>query len=189
MMKSKLFSITFYLTFIFGINAQNIDQEKTIPLLVQEKIYITTDKPYYLVGETIFYRLFLLDASTHSPLPLSRYVYVELIDIRTKGGLFFDRRARFHLKSVMPLGYSTPAEFYSPQYDTPEKRNAEEPDLRTAIYWTPTVDVNADGKAAIEFYSADKGSTYSVVTEGVCPNGTLLYRRKKGFIKVESQVR
>jgi uncharacterized protein YfaS (alpha-2-macroglobulin family) len=108
-----------------------------------------------------------------------------LLDIRTKGGLFYDRSARFHFKALIPLGYSTPAEFYSPQYDTPEKRNADEPDLRTTIYWKPSVDVDADGKASVEFYTADKKTTYSVVTEGVCADGRLIYRRKKELINVK----
>jgi len=109
-----------------------------------------------------------------------------IIDIRTKGGLFYDRSARFHFKSVTPLGYSIPAEFYSPQYDTPAKRSADEPDLRTTIYWKPSVFTDDEGKAAVEFYSADKGATYSVVTEGICPDGTLIYGRYKGLIKVNS---
>ncbi|MDR0835595.1 MAG: hypothetical protein LBN11_03310, partial [Tannerella sp.] len=46
----------------------------------QEKIYIQIDKPYYVAGETVFYRLFLLDACFHVPFSVSRYVYVELID-------------------------------------------------------------------------------------------------------------
>jgi hypothetical protein len=108
-----------------------------------------------------------------------------IIDIRTKGGLFYDRRARFHFKAVMPLGYSTPAEFYSPQYDTPEKRNADEPDLRATIYWKPSVAVDADGKASVDFYTADKDTPYSVVTEGVCADGRLIYRRAKELVNVK----
>jgi len=110
------------------------------------------------------------------------------IDIRTKGGLFYDRSARYHFKAVMPLGYSVPAEFYSPQYDTPAKRNSDEPDLRSTIYWKPSVLTDDEGKAVVEFYSADKGATYSVVTEGICPDGTLIYKRSKALIKVNSQV-
>jgi hypothetical protein len=53
---------------------------KQLMIFPQEKIYIQTDRPYYLAGETVFYRLFLLDACTHAPFPASRYVYVELID-------------------------------------------------------------------------------------------------------------
>jgi hypothetical protein len=121
----------------------------------------------------------------HDRTKLDYYGGRAILDIRTKGGLFYDRSARFHFKALMPLGYSTPAEFYSPQYDTPEKRNADEPDLRATIYWKPSVDVDADGKASVEFYTADKDTPYSVVTEGVCADGRLIYRRKKGIINVK----
>ena len=46
----------------------------------QEKIYLQTDRPYYISGEKIFFRAFLLDAFTHKQDTLSRYVYVELIN-------------------------------------------------------------------------------------------------------------
>ena len=45
----------------------------------QEKIYIHTDKPYYISGERIWFRAYLADAITHIPTPISRYVYIELV--------------------------------------------------------------------------------------------------------------
>jgi hypothetical protein len=46
----------------------------------QEKIYIQTDKPYYLGGENIWFRAFLVNASGHKPSTLSKKVYVELLN-------------------------------------------------------------------------------------------------------------
>ena len=46
----------------------------------QEKIYLHTDKPYYLSGEKIWFRAYLTDAVTHVPVLASRYVYIELIN-------------------------------------------------------------------------------------------------------------
>lgn len=45
----------------------------------QEKIYVQTDKPYYMNGERMFFRAFLLHASTLKLADWSRYVYVELV--------------------------------------------------------------------------------------------------------------
>ena len=45
----------------------------------QEKLYLQTDRPYYVCGEKIFFRTFLLHASFNRPFYVSRYVYVELI--------------------------------------------------------------------------------------------------------------
>lgn len=45
----------------------------------QEKIYLQTDRPYYINGEKIFFRIFLLHPATRKHLTMSRYVYVELL--------------------------------------------------------------------------------------------------------------
>jgi TonB-dependent SusC/RagA subfamily outer membrane receptor len=46
----------------------------------QEKMYLHTDKPYYISGEKIWFRAHLADAVMHLPAIVSRYVYAELID-------------------------------------------------------------------------------------------------------------
>ena len=53
---------------------------KQLVVFPQEKIYLHTDKPYYITGEKIFFRAFLLDAFSNKPAVLSRYIYVELIN-------------------------------------------------------------------------------------------------------------
>ena len=54
--------------------------EKQLQTFPQEKIYIHTDKPYYISGEKIWFRAYLVDAKTHEPVPVSRFIYVELIN-------------------------------------------------------------------------------------------------------------
>ena len=46
----------------------------------QEVIHIHTDRPYYVPGDTVWFRAHLVDAVTHTPISRSRYVYVELLD-------------------------------------------------------------------------------------------------------------
>jgi len=53
---------------------------KQFIIFPQEKIYLHTDKPYYITGEKIFFRAFLLNAFSNKPDTLSRYIYVELIN-------------------------------------------------------------------------------------------------------------
>jgi hypothetical protein len=47
---------------------------------LQEKAYLQTDKPYYCAGEDIWFKGYVVNATTHIPKTLSRYLYVELID-------------------------------------------------------------------------------------------------------------
>jgi len=78
-------------------------------------------------------------------------------------------------------------EFYSPRYDTPEAYANSMPDLRSTIYWKPDVIPDLDGRASVDFYTADTPTSYSVVIEGVCPDGRLIYRRANGIIRVKQE--
>lgn len=74
---------------------------------------------------------------------------------------------------VQLLGYQTPVMFYSPQYDTVKKKKDNKPDLRTTIYWNPVVEVH-DGKAEVEFYSADGDVDYTLIGEGLTGDGKII---------------
>jgi hypothetical protein len=107
-----------------------------------------------------------------------------VIEITTKKHLFFNRRPRYHFKGFSKLGYRLPVEFYSPRYDTPEARKNEMPDLRSTIYWKPDALLDRNGKTSVDFYTADSPTSYSIVIEGVCPDGTLIYQHRKAIINV-----
>jgi len=72
----------------------------------QEKIYLHTDKPYYLSGERIWFRAHLVNAATHIPEPVSRYVYVELINpldsIVTRVKILHDDSGAYHGYLLIP---------------------------------------------------------------------------------------
>ncbi|MDP4251963.1 MAG: hypothetical protein Q8918_17825, partial [Bacteroidota bacterium] len=51
---------------------------------VHEKIYVHTDKNFYLPGEILWFRVYDVDASFHRPLSISKLVYVELLDKTNK---------------------------------------------------------------------------------------------------------
>ena len=76
------------------------------------------------------------------------------------------------------LGYSNGMEFYSPVYDTPERKNNPRPDNRTTLYWNPYVQTDTTGKGFVEFYTDDREDAELEITiEGVTPSGTpVLYR-------------
>lgn len=47
---------------------------------VQEAVFLHTDKSFYLTGETLWFKAYVVDAATRQPSLLSRVVYVELLD-------------------------------------------------------------------------------------------------------------
>lgn len=96
------------------------------------------------------------------------------IVITTKIGYTPKSRKPINLDHFVPLGYQKHAEFYSPTYETDEKRDGGVPDLRTTIYWKPNVIFNESGEAQIEFYSADMPTEYLLIGEGVGENGEVV---------------
>ena len=69
------------------------------------------------------------------------------------------------------LGYSSPAEFYNPAYDTPGEQSGGTPDLRTTVYWNPSLRIDASGHASLEFYATDSTRDYVVEIEGITTEG------------------
>ena len=59
------------------IQQRILDYYRRVP---REQIYVHTDKPYYVPGDTVWFRAHLVDAVTHTPISRSRYVYMELHD-------------------------------------------------------------------------------------------------------------
>ncbi|MCF0071995.1 hypothetical protein LZD49_16065 [Dyadobacter sp. CY261] len=47
---------------------------------VQEKMYVHVDRPFYLVGETIWFKAYNLNGATHRFLDLSKVGYLEILD-------------------------------------------------------------------------------------------------------------
>ncbi len=95
--------------------------------------------------------------------------------ITTKGGFVQKNTRSMNIDRIIPLGYQQPAEFYSPKYETSEEKESVEADYRTTIYWKPNVNFSPEGEAVIEFYSADRSSTYQVIGEGVTGMGQIIH--------------
>ncbi|SFG60621.1 TonB-dependent receptor plug domain-containing protein [Pedobacter insulae] len=93
------------------------------------------------------------------------------IYITTKGGLGAASRATNNAK-VKDAGFSAKKEFYIPNYDDP-KTDRQMADLRSTIYWNPTVKTDADGLAKFSFFNAGTPGTYQVTIEGMDDFGNL----------------
>jgi hypothetical protein len=54
---------------------------------LQEKIFMHSDKQFYLPGEIIWFKIYVVDASFHSAIDISKICYVELINSDKKSTL------------------------------------------------------------------------------------------------------
>ena len=67
-------------------------------------------------------------------------------------------------------GYYQAREFYVPDY-LASPNNQGVPDIRPTLYWNPNVTIDQSGEAILEFYTAQKQSTYRVDIQGLTKNG------------------
>lgn len=91
-MRTKFYSAIFFVLVSFGLLsfAQDTDPLKQLILNfqkfttenVQEKVYLHTDKPYYAIGDDIWFKAYVVDAKTLTPSPQSNFLYVDLINGR-----------------------------------------------------------------------------------------------------------
>ena len=77
----------FLLILCISANSQNITPERVVENLntynkeySQQKLYLHLDKNYYYPGENMWFKAYLVDATTHLPDTLSHNLYVELFD-------------------------------------------------------------------------------------------------------------
>jgi hypothetical protein len=61
--------------------------------------------------------------------------------------------------------------FYTPLYDTEEKRSSHLPDFRNVLYWIPTLHTNETGAVTTNFYSSDVKGKYAIVVNGLSADG------------------
>jgi len=102
------------------------------------------------------------------------YAYIE-ITTRTGHGPFMKVTPGTYL--YKPLAFTPPKQFYSPKYSI-DKKTAPGTDMRSTIFWEPNIVTDANGKAIVSFYSADKPVDYSVIIEGTDMSGGLGYGKK-----------
>lgn len=95
------------------------------------------------------------------------------ISITLKKGVSSAKLASLSTVKYTPLGVQKPKQFYVPKYDVQSIIEDTKPDLRTTIYWNPSLSSDITGIAKLQFYTADKLHNYSVVLEGLSNDGEI----------------
>lgn len=91
-MKKKLIILSFAICSIISFSAFSFADDPFGELLKkleeftkkypQEKIYLHLDKPYYAIGDDIWFKAYVVDSKTSAPANISNILYVELINER-----------------------------------------------------------------------------------------------------------
>jgi hypothetical protein len=61
--------------------------------------------------------------------------------------------------------------FYSPVYETDSQVASRVPDFRSLLFWSPTINTDAQGKNQVTFYTSDEEGKYVGVIQGITANG------------------
>ena len=148
---------------LFIINYQqdhgDIPWWDAIELLAIKSIYISEDE------ETI---MKWCDPHKISQLEATRtYSAVIFIEMHPLGKV--PAKPRRGVRKTWIDGYSTPVEFYSPDYSLLPK----DEDYRRTLYWNPNVKTDSDGKVTIEFYNNSSCKNIDISAETLTKEGGL----------------
>jgi hypothetical protein len=61
--------------------------------------------------------------------------------------------------------------FNSPDYSSEKLINSRLPDYRNTLYWNPDLKTQKNGVAQFSFYTSDEASKYTILIEGISPEG------------------
>jgi hypothetical protein len=68
-------------------------------------------------------------------------------------------------------GLQKERKFYAPVYETDHQLTSRMPDMRSTLFWSPTVTPDANGHVHVEFYTSDQPGKYVVVMQGLSADG------------------
>lgn len=117
-MMKKLIFILVGIIYLCEAYCQTIDDDVLYyyAKVPQEKLFVHTDKDYYVAGDTIWFRVHVADAATNKSVSRSKYVYLELHD-NTNGTLINRIKIKADNDSIfanmMPLDASLSANNYT----------------------------------------------------------------------------
>ncbi len=111
------------------------------------------------------------------------YLFYGIVNVITKTGDFRnatlpDNVTRLTYRVIDPVN-----SFVSPDYSSEQMKKSRIPDFRNTIYWNPSVKLNNEGKARIDFWTSDYVSDFEVNIQGITHEGRIFSLKK--IIKVK----
>ena len=102
------------------------------------------------------------------------------ITTRSGNGIFFKKLPGLMIYKPVPV--VLPVQFYSPKYVV-KNLDDKTKDLRSTVYWQPSLVTNKTGEANTYFYAADTPTTYTIIIQGSDINGSVGYKVEKFSIR------
>jgi hypothetical protein len=141
------------LLLIDGIPFDDVDQVLNISIMELERIEVINLR-YFLDG----------------------HIFEGIIHFVTKEGKMAGLEFDHAIFRQAYAAFSEESFFRSPVYSSDSEKNSPLADFRNSLYWNPDLFTREDGKTSFEFYTSDETGDYTVIVEGISPDG------KSGFI-------
>lgn len=130
----------------------------------QSKLYLHLDKPYYSAGDSIWFKGYLVNSTTHTTSLLDNFIYVELLN-RGDSVLFRKkiRKEENVFQGSIPIDVLFPAGEYTLRAYTNWMRNADNDFFynRNIRIANP---IDASIQSAVEYEHAETGETIALIT-------------------------
>ena len=81
------------------------------------------------------------------------------------------------LQAYFPQGFSVAKLFPMPDYNKASVKKSKAADSRITLYWKGNIYTDKEGKATINFFSADAATTYVATVTAVTANGCVLQKK------------
>jgi hypothetical protein len=98
-----------------------------------------------------------------------------VIAISIKKGAVIERTSSISVARFSPLGIQKPEQFYVPKYEVIENKEDPKQDMRTTIYWNPSLVCDSTGILRMSFFTADPEDDYTVTLEGITNEGRICH--------------
>ena len=146
--------------FIDGVAIKDPSLIAGIDPEVVEKIDVVREK--YFVGDYLFYGV---------------------VNIITKAADFSNATLPINVTRLTYRVIDPVNSFVSPGYSSEQMKKSRVPDFRNTLYWNPSVKLNSEGKAKIDFWTSDYVSDFEVNIQGITQEGRIFSLKK--IIKVK----
>ncbi len=114
---------------------------------------------------------------------LDGYMFDCLIHFVTKEGKMAGLEFDHAIFRQAYAAFSEISSFRSPEYSSDSAKNSPLADFRNTLYWNPGLRTREDGKTSFEFYTSDMTGEYTVIVEGISPDGKSGYTHKNLLVQ------
>lgn len=155
------------------ISGSEVYYRRETPMLILDNVP-TENFDYNMLNVFDINDAFVAPATSVMPIFGARAANGAIV-INTKRGFVEKNSLNKNMQVFTPIGYQQQVAYYSPTYETEAQRKNTTPDLRSTIYWNPSIQTDSTGMAHLSFYSADFPSQYGIVVEGISSLGHLIH--------------